>query len=188
MKIRIGLSLCVLLAATVMVTAGEKEAADVNSGLKAGDFVAPFNVLDVTGPSKGKSLCYRCKFGGRPVVSIFTRSLDANVVALIRDVDKQVANGKDKQLSAFVVYLTDDPDAAEKELAKLAEKNKIANVPLTIFDGEAGPPEYQLAEKADTTVLMWSGGTVKVNVGFAKVSLKKATVKQVAAETSNILD
>lgn len=188
MKIRIGLSMCALLAAAVLVNAGEKDAAKVDSGLKSGDFVAPFNVFDVTGSEKGTSLCYRCKFGGRPVVSIFTRSLDDNVVALIQDVDKQVAKGKDKGLSAFVVYLTDDPDAAEKDLAKVAEKNKIANVPLTIFDGEAGPPEYKLAEKAETTVLMWTGGKVKVNQGFAKGTLKKAKVKTVAGQTSKILD
>ena len=31
----------------------------VQSGLKVGDSVNPFQVDDVTGPNKGKSLCYR---------------------------------------------------------------------------------------------------------------------------------
>jgi hypothetical protein len=31
----------------------------VESGLKAGQFVRPFDVEDVTGPNKGKTLCYR---------------------------------------------------------------------------------------------------------------------------------
>jgi hypothetical protein len=31
----------------------------VQSGLKPGEFVRPFNVDDVTGPNKGKTLCYR---------------------------------------------------------------------------------------------------------------------------------
>ena len=31
----------------------------VESGLKVGDFAAPFDVDDVTGPNKGKTLCYR---------------------------------------------------------------------------------------------------------------------------------
>jgi hypothetical protein len=31
----------------------------VKSGLKPGEPVNPFNVEDVTGPNKGKTLCYR---------------------------------------------------------------------------------------------------------------------------------
>ena len=39
---------------------GASHAADQpKSGLDIGDFVAPFNVQDITGPNKGKSLCYR---------------------------------------------------------------------------------------------------------------------------------
>ncbi len=29
------------------------------SGVPVGDFVVPFDVLDVTGPSAGQTLCYR---------------------------------------------------------------------------------------------------------------------------------
>ena len=31
----------------------------VESGLKSGEFVSPFDVEDVTGPNKGTTLCYR---------------------------------------------------------------------------------------------------------------------------------
>jgi hypothetical protein len=31
----------------------------VKSGLKPGELVMPFDVADVTGPNKGKTLCYR---------------------------------------------------------------------------------------------------------------------------------
>lgn len=34
-------------------------AADVTSGLKPGDKASFFEVVDVTGPNKGKQLCYR---------------------------------------------------------------------------------------------------------------------------------
>ena len=42
--------------------------------LKVGDGVAPFNVVDVTGPRAGEKLCYRCSYGSRPVVSISAES------------------------------------------------------------------------------------------------------------------
>ncbi len=43
-----------------IVTVGALRAGDpVESGLKPGDFVSPFDVDDVTGPNKGTTLCYR---------------------------------------------------------------------------------------------------------------------------------
>lgn len=43
-----------------IVMVGTGLAADaVKSGLKSGEFVAPFDVEDITGPNKGKTLCYR---------------------------------------------------------------------------------------------------------------------------------
>ena len=47
------------LATAVVATAGVFAAEKINPGLKLGDKVAAFNVLDITGPHKGKKLCYR---------------------------------------------------------------------------------------------------------------------------------
>jgi hypothetical protein len=41
------------------VVAGASIAGDVQSGVQVGDFAAPFDVNDITGPNKGKTLCYR---------------------------------------------------------------------------------------------------------------------------------
>jgi hypothetical protein len=46
--------------AVSIVMVGTCLAADaVESGLKVGEFVNPFQVDDITGPNKGTSLCYR---------------------------------------------------------------------------------------------------------------------------------
>ena len=43
-----------------IVAVGTSLAGDaVQSGLKVGESVNPFDVDDVTGPNKGKTLCYR---------------------------------------------------------------------------------------------------------------------------------
>jgi hypothetical protein len=50
------------IAAVVVsvVAMGTSLAGDaVESGLKIGDSVSPFDVDDITGPNKGKTLCYR---------------------------------------------------------------------------------------------------------------------------------
>ncbi len=177
-----------LLATLAVVVSGSTAGDDVASGLKVGDRVGAFNVLDCTGPAKGTTLCYRCRYGNRPVVSIFARDVDDNVAQLIKEVDAKVAANESKDMSAFVVLLSDDPDAAEKKLTEVAEKNNIKNVPLTVFDGTAGPPSYKIQKDAGVTVLMWNKGKIESSHGFADgKKLDKQKIKEVVSDTSKIL-
>lgn len=181
--------LAAAVAITLAVGTGLWSYADeVKSGLKLGDEPAAFEVKDATGPAAGTSLCYRCRYGGSPVVSIFTRKIDANVTGLIKQVDAEIEKNKEKKMKAFVVLLTDDPDAAEPMLKEVAKKNDIKNVPLTIFDGPAGPPDYQLSEKSETTVMMWVKSDVKVNQAFAPGKLDKKAIEAILKDTQKILN
>jgi hypothetical protein len=172
----------------LMLAAGVATAEEPKSGLKPGDFPGAFNVKDVTGPSKGQSLCYRCKFGAQPVVSIFAREVNDELAELVKEVDQTVGQNQGKKMAAFVVLLTDDPDADEAKLAALAKQKNIKNVPLTIYDGIAGPPEYKIAQDADVTVLMWSKNDVKASRAYGKGKLSKETTKEVVGDTQKILD
>jgi len=177
-----------ILAALVMSMTSIAGAAELESGLQPGDAPPPFNVRDITGPKAGKTLCYRCMYGARPVVSIFAREIDDNVANLIKEVDKQVGANGDKKMAAFVVLLTDDADAAEATLKKVAETNNIKNVPLTVYDGTAGPESYKIAKDADVTVMMWNESDVKVNHAFSKGQFDKSKVKSVAGDSAKILE
>ena len=121
------------------------------------------------------------------MVSIFTRTITDNLAGLVKQIDTAVAKNKASQLKAFVVVLSDDPDAAEPKLKALAKKHGIKNVPLTVFDGISGPPSYKINKGAETTVLMWRGGRVRANHGFEKGKLTKQTLKAVAAETAKLV-
>ncbi len=58
MRFRFANSIPTLVVSIAVV--GTSLAGDpVKSGLSMGDFVSPFDVDDVTGPNKGKTLCYR---------------------------------------------------------------------------------------------------------------------------------
>lgn len=58
MRLRFATGLSAVVVSIVAV--GTSFAGDpVSSGLEPGDFVAPFDVDDITGPNKGKTLCYR---------------------------------------------------------------------------------------------------------------------------------
>lgn len=173
----------------MLLAVGVVVAAEIESGLKPGEQVGAYNVKDITGPNAGKSLCYRCSYGARPVVNVFTRTVNDDLAKLITQVDKLVTENKDKKMAAFVTVLAEDADKIAPQLEAMAKKNNIKNVPLTIFDGEAGPSDYNISDKADVTVLLWSKGEVKANVSVAKGGkVDAAVIKSVVAGSEKILN
>lgn len=177
-----------LMACVGLAVAEEKKSEGVKSGLEEGASPAAFNVKDITGPSAGKSLCYRCQYGAKPVAVVFTREVTDEVGKLIKEIDSAVGANKDKNMCAFVVLLTDDADKGAAELKKLAEEQKITNTPLTVFDGEAGPESYNISKDAAVNVMMWNKSRVAVNHAFESAKLSDDEVKKVAGETKKILN
>lgn len=175
-------------AFAVLATAGMVIAAEVKSGLEKGEAPSAFNVKDITGPSKGKSLCYRCQYGAKPVTTIFTREITPELAALVKEVDTAVGANKDKNHKAFLVLLTDDADAGAKQLEKLAADQKITNVPLTVFDGTAGPESYKISKDAAVTVLQWNKMRVLSNHAFDSAKLTAEQMKSVTTDTAKILN
>ena len=164
-------------------------AVELKSGLEVGDRPRAFHVTDVTGPAAGDTLCYRCKYGGRPVVTIFIRRIDENVSRLIAEVDLVVGkNREDKRMAAFVVKLSEDRDAAEEALKNMARKSRLRHTPLTIFDGAAGPRGYNVAKDAEVTVMMWVDSVVRVNHAFTHGQLDKSTIAGIVNDTEKILN
>ena len=122
------------------------------------------------------------------MVNVFTRHLDGHLASLVKGIDTQVGENSKKKMRAFVVLLTDDPDAAADKLKAFAKEHGIKNTPLTVFDGVAGPPRYKIAKEADVTVLLWTSRSVKANHAFAEGKLDKDAVKTVLSDTSKILN
>ena len=180
-------SFCAL--AVAVVASGMVNAADLKSGLQVGDFPGAFNVTDITGPSAGEKLCYRCQYGDRPVVTVFTRSMNENVVKLVKEIDGVVQkNSDDKKMAAFVTLLTNDPDAVEGDLKKVATEQGIKKTPLTVFENNVGPAKYKIDEKAEVTIIMWVESDVKVNYAFAAGELNADAVTRIVADTKKILN
>ena len=121
------------------------------------------------------------------MINIFAREITDNLASLVKQVDELVEKNKDKKMAAFLVVLAEDADAAAPKLAELAKKHGIKNVPLTIFDGEAGPGSYKIAKDADVTVLMWTKQNVKVNHALEKGKLNAEATKKIIADTETIL-
>ena len=174
-------ALVAMLAACVSVQAEDK-------GLAVGEGVAPFYVTDVTGPSAGEKLCYRCRYGSKPVVSVFARKMTPEVAALTKGIDGVVGANADKKMAAFVVLMTDKPEESATALKGVAKDQGIKNTPLTTFDGVAGPDEYKLAKDSEVTVMMWVGGKVAVNKSYKAGELTKEAVEASVKDTAKILN
>lgn len=155
----------------------------IAGGLEVGDRVGAFYVKDVTGPAAGQKLCYRCRYGQKPVVSIFARNMDGNVASLVKSVDGVVSQNKAKDMAAFVVLLSDSPEASEGNLKDVAKSQSISSTPLTTFDGVTGPPSYNISKDAEVTVMMWVGGQVKVSEELKASELtKKRSIQSLARQ------
>ncbi len=119
------------------------------------------------------------------MINIHAREITDDLTSLVSQIDELVSpalsRGGDNRTQSFVVFLTDDPDEMEPKLAKLAEEKKIKNIPLTLFDGEAGHPDYKIAKDAEVTVLMWTNLSIEQNFAFKKGELNADAVKKVVA-------
>lgn len=163
-------------------------AADLDSGLQVGAYPPPFMVADITGPAAGEKLCYRCRYGAQPVVNIFARKMDENVTKLVKELDGVVGKNRDSRMAAFVVVLTDDPDAQETSLKKTAETHGIKHTPLTVFENSAGPAKYRINKDADVTVMMWVDSDVKINHALKGEELNKESIAKIVGDTAKILN
>jgi len=121
------------------------------------------------------------------VVNIFAREITDELTSLVKQLDATVGKNKKMQMRGFVVLLTEDPDADEEKLKALAKKHGIKNIPLTLYDGIAGPEKYKVTEDAAVTVMLWRGQSVVVNHAFAKGKLDKKAIKAIVADTKKIL-
>ena len=182
-------SIFTIIAVTILSSASMVSAAELESGLKVGDRPGAFYVTDVTGPSAGQTLCYRCQYNSQPVVSIFARSMDDNVQNLVKQIDDVVGKRyDDERMAAFVVMLSDKPKALKQSLVATAKDHNLTHTPLTTYSTAAGPRKYRIHEDAEVTVIMWVDSDVKSNFSFAKGKLNADSIKQVVADTAKILN
>ena len=122
------------------------------------------------------------------MVCVFARKIDGTLTSLVKQINEEVGKNGDKKLSAFVVFLTDDTDELAPKVEKLAEKEKIGNVPLTIGEIEAGPPSYKIDKDAEVTVMLWKKTKVVANHAFKAGELHKKQIEAIIKDIPKILE
>lgn len=105
---------------------------------------------------------------------------------MVKKLDEQVK--KNKKLRSFVVILAEDSDEAGGKLRALAEQQDIKKVPLTVFEGQAGPSRYKIAKEADVTVHLFASRKVKANHAFRAGELNDKAIEAIVADIPKILE
>ena len=116
---------------------------------------------------------------------VFAREASPALTKLIKKLDEATIKNKDAAMGSFVVFLN-DADGLDKQLAEMAEKEKLEKTVLSI-DNPAGPKAYKVAADADITVVLYVDHKVKANFAFKKGELKEGDIEKVVADVAKIL-
>lgn len=141
--------------------------------LEAGDGIAPFYVTKVAGAEndgveQGEELCYRCKYGSRPMVMVFARDTSGKLNQLVKRIDAAVQANEEAQLKGLVTLLGDDVSTLKDRAAKVAKKSGAKLVPVVVAkDNKSGPSSYKIDKDAAITVVLANNSKVVATKSFA---------------------
>ncbi|MFM9195642.1 MAG: hypothetical protein ACKOWG_07870, partial [Planctomycetia bacterium] len=113
------------IAVAVTALAGVARA-EVPSGPQGRDAVGAMTGTKVTGTAldgvpDGKTLCYRCKMGSRPVVMVFARTADDKLAKLLKKLDEEIEEHAAAKLTGFVNMLGTDAESLKKDAAEFVK-------------------------------------------------------------------
>ena len=161
------------LTMAMVVMAAAVATAEVTSGPQVGEMVGAFTVTKVGGNADdgvddGKTLCYRCRMGQRPVVMVFARSADEKLAKFVKELEEEIEEHQDAKLAAFVNMIGTDEDSLKKAAADFVAQHGITRVAFVVpTQAKDGPENLKIAPDADLTVVCYKGGEVKANHAFA---------------------
>jgi hypothetical protein len=172
-----------LTLALVYSTAGTACADNsTTDSLKQGDSIGVFYVTKVAGAEDdgvepGEELCYRCRYGSRPMIMVFARDTSGKVTDLVKQIDAAVANNEDASLKGLFTLIGEDAARLKEDASKFAEKAAVKNVPVVVAkETRTGPLNYKLADDAAVTIIVAKDSQVVNTHVFAADKIDIAAV------------
>jgi len=161
----------------ILALPGHCLAQDVASGPEEGKKVPPLKVHAVSGPVEKENVDYASKRGDKATIYVFvpqdkwSRPMHRFLFELGRALGKA-----EKDALVVAVWLSEDPAKAKDYLPKIAQYYEITA--LTCFEGDkAGPENWNINDRADTTIVVANRGTVLRSVGYG--SINETAVREV---------
>jgi len=103
---------------------------------------------------------------------------------LVKRIDAELQ--KDESLRGYVVVLTEDADETSTKLEDLWKSQSLKKLPLTIFEGMAGPKAYKINKQADVSVHLWIKRRVKNTFAFKSDDLTEEKIQEVVAAVKKL--
>jgi len=185
---------CLLMALAFALVTMTTASAEVTSGPQVGDSVGAFTVTKVAGNpddgfAVGRSGCYRCKTGSKPVVMVFARTGDEKLAKLLKKIEEEVEEHQDEKLMSFVNMIGADADSLKKASEEFASKHGITRIAFVVpEDAKDGPPDFKIAPDADLTVVCYKEGKVTANHAFAKGGLSDEKIDAVVKASCALVE
>lgn len=137
---------------------------EVVSGLEIGAPTQSIPVIDVTGPYKGKLICYVCEFQDDPNVLAFFRGTGEATAELIVELNELYERNKDDNFKAVAMII-----AGEEAKGWLEELSRSRNIEIPLVVFRRGPRDvavrlYNLNPEVDNTFLVTVNRFVTANV------------------------
>ena len=152
------------------------------SGRAVGEMTPSFPVLAVTGPHKGKSICYVCEYKDAPTIFAFFRQTGDGMGGVVKKLN-ELAHQNDK--IRVVAIVIEGPDS-QPELERFAQENSIT-IPLTVFrkgKDDVAMKLYKLNANMDNTILV----SVKRKVAANLVNVKAENFTMLTNTITKVLD
>lgn len=159
----------------------------LKSGPQLGESVASFYVRTVTGPLKGKSVCYVCRNADRPVAMVFFREVTPELKTLLKGIDRLVDAHRAEGLRSFAVFTARESKDLLPTLQTLAFDEKL-ELPLAISASGESPAGYDLAADATVTVILYRDQKVVANFAYRKGELTAAEIRRVCDSVRNLAE
>ncbi|EMI22546.1 putative secreted protein [Rhodopirellula maiorica SM1] len=160
-------------------------------GLKQGDPIGVFYVTKIAGAEDDgvdveQEICYRCRYGSRPMVIVFARQIDGKLTKLVKELDAAVAQNEASHLSGFVTLLGEDAGKLKTLATELAEKTSAKRIPFAVAkESETGPLNYRLSADAPVTIVVASDSQV---VSARAYATSEIDVEAIMADVKSILN
>ncbi len=187
-------SVSFVMAAVAVLGLATVASAELKSGPQVGDSVGAFTVTKVTGNADdgvadGKSLCYRCKMGQRPVVMVFARSADEKLAKLLKKIEEEVEEHQSEKLVSFVNMIGADSDSMKKAASDFVSKHDLKKIAFVVpNDNENGPPKFNISPEADLTVVCYKASTVEANHAIPKGGLTDDKIEAIVEASCSLVE
>lgn len=141
--------------------------------LNPGDSVGAFRVTKIGGAiddgvSVGEDLCYRCRYGSRPMVLIFARQNGPGLRRLAERIDGAIDAGQEAHLRGLLTFIGDEPTKLTNTATKFLSQCPVRSLPVAVAaEAMTGPVGYRIAPTAPVTVIIANDSQVVESTVFS---------------------